>query len=199
MSENETILQIDIDAELKKIMQQLDRLPDQIKAPGVLAAAINMTASEMKRKLGQKVRKRYAITDNRILTEKKRGGMFVEKATGEEPAAALISRGTMVDVMAYTTRKNTDSTAAMLKVLNENSLTELTVDGRKAFETTFKSGHTAIVQRKGEKRLPVKKLLAPAVPWIYGKSYENAEQDYYAILQKYIQRQVERTLERSGA
>lgn len=105
-----TLLEIDVDQEIEKILKQLNSLPDQLKAPGVLAKALNMTA-----------------------------------------------------------------------------------------ETTFKSGHTAIVQRRGKGRLPVKKLLAPAVPFLYGKSYEEAEMDYYAILQKHIQRQVDRTLERRAA
>lgn len=192
-------LEIDVDREVEKIIRQLNSLPDQIKAPGVLAEALNMTANEMKRKLGQKARKKYAITDDRILKEKKRGGMFLERATGNDPVAALRSKGTMVDVMAYMTRRNEGPTAAMLKVLNESSMTALEIGGRKAFEATFKSGHTAIVQRRGKERLPVKKLLAPAAPHLYGKSYEEAEMDYYAILQKHIQRQVERTLERRAA
>ena len=55
------------------------------------------------------------------------------------------------------------------------------------------------VEGIGSHTVPVKKLLAPAVPFLYGKSYEEAEMDYYAILQKHIQRQVERTLERRAA
>ena len=207
MSEYQSILQIDTDAELQKIMRQLNDLPNQLKAPSVLATALNATANEMKRKMGQKVRKKYAVTDDRILQEKKRGGMFLERATGGTLEASLISKGPMVDVMAYTTRRNTGTVAAMLKVLNESSMTALEAGGRKAFEATFvnvdengqRTEHTAIIQRRGKERLPVKKLLAPAAPILYGKSYEEAEMDYYAILQKHIQRQVERTLERSAA
>lgn len=199
MSEYQNILQIDTDAELKKIMRQLNSLPDQLKAPSVLATALNATANEMKRTMGKKTRKKYAITDDRILQERKRGGMFLERATGTTLEASLISKGTMVDVMAYMTQRNAGTTAAMLKVLNESNMTALEVNGRKAFETTFKSGHTAIVQRRGPDRLPVKKLLAPAVPFLYGKSYEEAEMDYYAILQKHIQRQVEKVMERRAA
>lgn len=191
-----TIVQIDVEGELQKIIAQLNSLPDQLKAPDVLARAINASANEMKRKMGQKVRKRYAVTDKRSLTDKSRGAMYLERANGATTSAALISKGAMQDVMAYMTRKNEGGTAAMLKVLNESSMTALEVEGRKAFETTFKSGHTAIVQRRGEDRLPVKKLLAPAVPFLYGKTYDEAELDYYTILQKHIQRQVDRVLEK---
>ena len=199
MSEHQNILQIDTDVELQNIIRQLDSIPNQLKAPSVLASALNATANEMRRTMGKKARKRYAITDDRILKEKKRGGMFLERATGDTLEAGLLSKGAMVEAMAYMTRRNTDTTAAMLKVLNESQLTALEVGGRKAFETTFDSGHTAIVRRLGENRLPIYPLMSPAVPLLYGKSYEEAEMDYYAILQKHIRRQIERTLERKAA
>lgn len=194
MSDTQTILQIDTQAEIEKIIRQLDTLPNKLKAPSVLASAINATANEMKKAIGKRARKRYAISDKKILTKKDRGGMYLERATGSSSTATLISRGSMVEVMAYMTRKNTENTAAMLKVLNESAMTALEVGGRKAFQTTFQSGHTAIVQRVGSNRLPIKSLMAPAVPMLYGKSYEEAELDYYAILQRQIQREVERVL-----
>ena len=98
MSEHQNILQIDTDAELQKIIRQLDSIPDQLKAPSVLASALNATANEMKRTMGKKARKRYAITDDRILKEKKRGGMFLERATGGTLEAGLLSKGTMVEI-----------------------------------------------------------------------------------------------------
>ena len=195
---SESVIQIDTQAEIEKIIRQLDTLPNRLKAPSVLATAINAAANEMKRKIGQKARKRYAISDKKILTDKKRGGMYLERAKGADTSATLISRGGMVEVMAYMTRRNTETTAAMLKVLNESAMTALEVDGRKAFEATFQSGHTAIVQRAGRARLPVKSLMAPAVPMLYGKTYEEATQDYYSILQKHIQREVERVLDGFG-
>lgn len=198
MSENGTMLEIDTQAEIEKIIRQLETLPNRLKAPSVLAAAINAAANEMKRKIGQKTRKRYAISDKKILTDKKRGGMYLERSKGADTSATLISRGGMVEVMAYMTRRNTETTAAMLKVLNESAMTALEVDGRKAFEATFKSGHTAIVQRVGRARLPVKSIMAPAVPMLYGKTYEEATQDYYSILQKHIQREVERVMDGFG-
>lgn len=195
---SESVIQIDEQAEIQKIIRQLNTMPNQLKAPGVLASAINATANEMKRKIGQRTRKRYAISDKKILTDRKRGGMYLERAKGADTSATLISRGGMVEVMAYMTRRNTETTAAMLKVLNESAMTALEVDGRKAFEATFQSGHTAIVQRVGRARLPVKSLMAPAVPMLYGKTYEEATQDYYSILQKHIQREVERVLDGFG-
>nr|DAO33943.1 MAG TPA: minor tail protein [Caudoviricetes sp.] len=171
----------------------------------------------MKRKIGQRTRKRYAISDKKILTDRKQGGMYLERATGTSTEATLISMGGMVEVMAYMTRRNTETTAAMLKVLNESSFVGLGEKrGPKAFVATFESGHTAIVQRvsgefytrgrakREEKYGPkadmtkIRKLMAPAVPMLYGKTYEEATQDYYSILQKHIQREVERVLDGFG-
>ena len=145
---SESVIQIDEQAEIQKIIRQLNTLPNQLKAPGVLASAINATANEMKRKIGQRTRKRYAISDKKILTDRKQGGMYLERATGTSTEATLISMGGMVEVMAYMTRRNTETTAAMLKVLNESSFVGLGEKrGPKAFVATFESGHTAIVQR----------------------------------------------------
>ncbi len=216
MSEKGTMLEIDTQAEIEKIIRQLDTLPNRLKAPDVLASALNATANEMKRKIGQRTRKRYAISNKKVLTDRKMGGMYLEKATGSNGSATLFSRGGMLEVMNYMTRKNTKTTAAMLKVLNESSFVTLEKNGSKAFEATFESGHTAIVQRvpgefytRGrEKReekygkkadmTKIKTLMAPAVPMMYGKTYEEATQDYYSILQKHIQREVERVLDGFG-
>ena len=122
---SESVIQIDEQAEIQKIIRQLNTLPNQLKAPGVLASAINATANEMKRKIGQRTRKRYAISDKKILTDRKQGGMYLERATGTSTEATLISMGGMVEVMAYMTRRNTETTAAMLKVLNESSFVGL--------------------------------------------------------------------------
>lgn len=153
---SESVIQIDTQAEIEKIIRQLDTLPNRLKAPDVLASALNATANEMKKKIGQRTRKRYAISNKKILTDRKMGGMYTKKATGSNGEATLFSRGGMLEVMNYMTRKNTETTAAMLKILNDSPMTALEVDGRKAFEATFQSGHTAIVQRMSNARLPIK-------------------------------------------
>ena len=47
MSDTQTILQIDTQAEIEKIIRQLDTMPNKLKAPSVLASAINATANEL--------------------------------------------------------------------------------------------------------------------------------------------------------
>lgn len=194
MSGEQPFLQIEIEGEIQKIIQKLDTLQNRLKAPSVLAKAMNSTANEIKRKIGKDARKKYAITDDRILKDKSRGGMYLERASGVDPMATLISKGAMLDAMAYMTKPNSQTTAAMLKVLNESNMTALEVDGRKAFEATFRSGHIAIVQRRGPDRLPVKKLLSPAAPHIFGRTYQEMDMEYYEILQKHIDKQVEKAI-----
>ncbi len=194
---SEKMISIDMEAELRKIVTQLNSLPDMIKAPDVLARALNKTAFEAKRKLGKEVQKEYALTDTAALTQKKRGGMYLEKATGGDPAAVLHAKGPMLNALAYTTQPNSGPVAAMMKVLSESHMTAVEVDGRKAFLTKFLSGHVALAQRKGPERLPIKTLQAPAVPMLYGKVYEAVEPDVYSILQKHIQRQVSQVLGRT--
>ena len=53
MSENGAMLEINTQAEIEKIIRQLDTLPNRMKAPDVLASALNATANEMKRKIGK--------------------------------------------------------------------------------------------------------------------------------------------------
>ena len=59
MSGTQTVLQIDAQAEIEKIIRQLDTLPNKLKAPSVLASAINATANEMKKAIGKRARKRF--------------------------------------------------------------------------------------------------------------------------------------------
>ena len=69
----------------------------------------------------------------------------------------------------------------------------LEAGGLKAFITTFRSGHTAIVQRRGAERLPVKKLLSPAVPHMMGNEEVRAEAEAlaYETLQREIGKRIE--------
>ena len=66
----------------------------------------------------------------------------------------------------------------------------------KAFVTKFASGHVAIVQRKGAERLPVKKLLSPAVPLMLGNETvrNQAEVLAYEILQGEIDKRIQKVL-----
>lgn len=168
MSGTEALIRIDVEEELQKIIQQMNSLPDQIAAPNILRNALNATARKVRRQMVSYVKGEYAIKNTKALRDVAQGGPKVLTASSANLSAAIRSRGPMQDIMSFMTRPNTKTGAARAKILSSGSLKPLEMDDLKAFVTTFASGHTAIVQRKGKSRLPVKKLLSPAIPHILG-------------------------------
>ena len=51
MSGNELLIHIDVEEELQRIIQQLNRLPDQIAAPNILRNALNSTARKVRKQM----------------------------------------------------------------------------------------------------------------------------------------------------
>lgn len=104
----------------------------------------------------------------------------------------------MQEIMAFMTRPNQGSGAAAAQVLASGSMKPLEVDGLKAFATRFASGHVAIVQRKGADRLPIKKLLSPAVPHMLGNETvrSKAEALAYEALQAEIDKRIQKVLDK---
>lgn len=164
MSGNELLIHIDVEEELQRIIQQLNRLPDQIAAPNILRNALNSTARKVRKQMVTDVKGEYAIKNTKALRDVAQGGPKVLTASSANLSAAIRSRGPMQDIMSFMSRPNTQTGAAEAKILSSGSLKPLEMDDLKAFVTRFASGHTAIVQRRGKSRLPVKKLLSPAIP-----------------------------------
>lgn len=185
-------LEIDTEAEIQKIIQKLDNLQDQIGSPKILKNALNSTARKVRRQLVQDVPKEYSLKDKKALRDENRGGPKVLTATAADLTATVRSRGGMQDIMAFMTKPNTRTGAAAAKVLNASGMKPLEMGDLKAFVTTFASGHTAIVQRRGSSRLPVKKLLSPAVPHLLGneKVRERAEAMAYETLVAEIDKRI---------
>lgn len=188
MSE-QSVLQIDTDEELKKIIRQLDSLPDMIAAPNILKNALNSTARQVRKQIIKDSKDRYALKEKKALqTESK-----TLSASVSTLEAAVLAKGSMRDIMDYMTRPNTASGAAAAKILNESDMKSLEVGSLKAFVTKFASGHVAIVQRRGKERLPVKKLLSPAVPHMMGNEEVRGQAEIlaYDILQAEIRKRIE--------
>ena len=199
MSGRESIVQIDVDAELQKIIRQLNSLPDQIAAPDILKNALNATARKVRKQLVKDAKGQYAIKDTEVLKDEDRGAPKVLAATTANMSAAIQSRGPMQEIMTFMTRPNQGAGAAAAKVLASGGMKSLEIDGLKAFVTKFASGHVAIVQRRGPDRLPVKKLLSPAVPFMLGNEavISQAEALTYETLQAEIQKRIDKTLGRA--
>jgi hypothetical protein len=196
VSGTEALISIDTEAELEKIIQQLNSLPDQIAAPNILKNAINATARKVRKQLVKDAKGEYAIKNTAALKDESNGAPKVLTASTVNLSAAVQSRGPMQEIMTFMTRPNTKTGAAAAQVLASGSMKPLEMDGLKAFVTQFASGHVAIVQRKGAERLPVKKLLSPAVPFMLGNETvrEKAETLAYETLQGEIDKRIKQVL-----
>lgn len=188
------ILEIDTDAEIEKIIRQLNSLRDQIAAPNILKNALNTTARRVRTQLVKDTKKRYALVDEKALKDTAKGAPKVLTDTASTLSATVRSKGPMQDIMAFMTTPNSRTGAAAAKVLNSGTMAPLEKGNLKAFVTRFASGHTAIVQRKGPDRLPVKKLLSPAVPHMIGNEEvrSKAEELAYSILQREIEKRIQK-------
>ena len=100
----------------------------------------------------------------------------------------------MQDIMTFMTRPNTVTGAAAAKVLKNGSMKDLEKGDLKAFVTRFASGHVAIVQRRGKERMPIKKLLSPAVPHLLNNEEVRTQAEVlaYDILQNEIQKRIQK-------
>lgn len=190
------MIRIDVEGELEKIIQRLNRLPDQIAAPNILKNAINSTARKVRKQLVKDAKGEYAVKNTKALKDESQGGPKVLTATTANMSAAIQSRGPMQDIMAFMTRPNTKTGAAAAQVLASGGMKPLEMGDLKAFVTKFASGHVAIVQRKGPERLPVKKLLSPAVPLMLGNETvrNQAEVLAYEILKGEIDKRIQKVL-----
>jgi hypothetical protein len=212
VSEQETFLQIDTDAEIAAIIGKLNKLPDQIAAPNILKNALNATARKVRKQIVKDAAGQYAIKDKSILKQEDQGAPKVYTASAADLAATIRSRGPMQDIMAFMTKPNSDTGAAAAKVLQSGTLTTLEAGGLKAFVTTFANGHTAIVQRhppaeystgrntragrygEGADMTKIKKLLSPAVPHMLGNEKVMAQSETltYETLQAEIQKRIDK-------
>lgn len=196
MSSTEAIISIDVEEELQKIIQRLNRLQDQIAAPNILKNALNATARKVRKQLVKDAKGEYAIKNAKVMKDESQGAPKVLTASTANMSAAIRSRGPMQDIMTFMTKPNTKTGAAAAQVLASGGMKPLKMDGLKAFVTKFASGHVAIVQRKGADRLPVKKLLSPAVPFMLGNETVRgqAEALAYETLQAEIDKRIQEVL-----
>ena len=148
---DQSVLQIDTDEELARVMRQLKTLPQQLGAPNVLKNALNSTARKVRRQIIKDSKGRYALKEKKALQSESK----ILSASASTLEAAVLAKGPMRDIMDFMTQPNTDTAAAAAKVLNSGAMKPLEAGGLKAFITTFRSGHTAIVQRRG---LPCKHI-----------------------------------------
>lgn len=123
-----------------------------------LAKVVNKTAKEAKKVLAKQSNSEYATTELGL-----RGfnnAMKVKTATGKNPVAEIISKDGSRELYKFkvspktATRKNGRRPRMFkAKVLKASSFKKMQTADIKAFVTTFKSGHTTLVERTPGKRM----------------------------------------------
>ena len=179
-----------------------------------LAKVVNKTAKEAKKVLAKQSNSEYATTDLGL-----RGfnnAMKVKTATGKNPVAEIISKDGSRELYKFkvspktATRKNGRRPRTFkAKVLKASSFKKMQTADIKAFVTTFKSGHTTLVERTPGKRMrnrrgkgitkhnmALKALYAVPVPnMLAGEhGYLKASSMIDDVLQKNIDMEIEKLL-----
>ncbi len=194
-------IEIDMKAQLLKIEQSLGSLKS--KAPGVLSKAINETAKDARTSLAKKAQGSYEVKSSKFSKV-----MTLKNASAGRLTAQLRAKGSPMELKDFKVSPATvpafdarpDVTKG--KVLKSSSMKPLQMGNLKAFVAKFKSGHVSVVQRKGPQRLPVKKLLSPAIPQMLGSEkqvFGVIRPDIEKNLQKNIGIQIEKLLKREAA
>lgn len=179
-----------------------------------LAKVVNKTAKEAKKVLAKQSNSEYATTDLGL-----RGfnnAMNIKTATGKNPVAEIISKDGSRELYKFkvspktATRKNGRRPRTFkAKVLKASSFKKMQTADIKAFVTTFKSGHTTLVERTPGKRMrnrsgkgitkhnmALKALYAVPVPnMLAGEhGYLKASSMIDDVLQKNIDMEIEKLL-----
>lgn len=210
----ESILQIDTDEELAKIMRKMVLLRDQLTAPKTLANALNAAGRKVRKQIIIDAKDQYAVKNKKVFSDKNEGAPRLFTASAAKLTAQIRSMGPMQDIMTFMTKPNSETGAAAAKVLSSSSMKSLECSNLKAFVTQFASGHVAIVQRDpsgkystgaaariekygpGADMTKVKKLLSPAVPHMLANETvrSTAEAMTYEVLQEEIRKRIEKAM-----
>lgn len=157
---DQSILQIDTDEELARVMRQLKTLPQQLGAPNVLKNALNSTARKVRRQIIKDSKGRYALKEKKALQSESK----ILSASASTLEAAVLAKGPMRDIMDFMTQPNTDTAAAAAKVLNSGTMKPLEAGGLKAFITTFRSGTPPLCSGAARNASPSKAAFARRSP-----------------------------------
>lgn len=198
-----SMLIVDLDAYYEEVEKTLGDLKSE--TPKVIRSALSNTARRVRKRVVKEADSRYAYQDNGAWKASNAGAIKLKaKTRGDALYTRLVSTGPMSELLdfmvspaAYAPDNRPDAHSA--KVLSSGALKVL-ADKPKPFVTRFKSGHIAIVQRKGKKRLPVHSLLAPSVPSMVQNAglRETAEELMATELPEQIQKAIQRTLKKAG-
>lgn len=191
------VFTIDDSGMIKQIGEALGEY--RSKAPTVLKQALNATAKDARTLLAVKAKDVYVVQKSKF-----NKAMTLKNATASRLSALIVTTGEPLELIDFKTNpkkppvpsNRPDATTA--KALVKGSLKRLEMGDVRAFVTQFKSGHIAIVQRRTEKRLPVKKLFSSSIPKMVGdekKVYGVVQPNIAKMLNDNIQKYIKKTME----
>lgn len=165
------------------------------KVPSALQRALNRAASNVKTNLVKQATEQYTIKAKDV-----RETIKIYNANTQNIMAVVESKGRRIPLINFNVRPRNYSPKAPPKVLQ----VEVKRDGLKslhgAFINTGKSGKQHVLKRTGESRYPIHIKYGPSVPEMLGNKNikEYVEQEAYKMLDKRIEHEINRLIERSN-
>lgn len=185
----------------RNMLARIERKLGQMRseAPKVLKDAINQTAKQARKDLATEAQKTYVVKSGRF-----NRAMKIKNATAGNLEATIKATGKVMGLKDFKVSPATMRTGAnrpeilKAKVLKAGSMKSLEMGKLKAFITKFSSGHLAVAQRRGTKRLPIKTLSSNSIPTMLGNEkrvYGIVEPNIKKNLKDNVQKQVRKVLE----
>lgn len=181
---------------LAKVEKKLGSMKSE--AGNVLKKALNDTAKQARKQLAEEAQKTYVVKSGKF-----NKSMKIKNATAGNLKAVINSSGGVMELKdfkvspaKYATGLNRP-TAIKAKVLKSGGMKTLEKGGIKAFIGKFANGHVSVMQRRGNERLPVKKLLSPSIPKMIGSEkrvYGIVQPDIGKNLQMNVQKHIAKVL-----
>lgn len=221
-TQTNSLIEIDVDDEIRRIIEQLDGLTNKVGAAKILKAALDTATARMRKDMIEGVLERYTFKKKSALNKESK----VKKASGANLQAAVVVKGSMREIKEFKFRRNGKNSAASGQVLKSSGLKLLAKDRLKAFVATFHNSdsdesknHVTIVRRvPGEEyseegkrkrwnkygpKIDITKIMpiySPSVPHMIGSQevQQKAQENAYEVLQAEIQRHIARVLEQGG-
>lgn len=191
------VFTIDDKGMVESISHQLGEYHD--KAPAVLKQALNATAKDARSMLANQAKDVYVIQKSKF-----NKAMTIKNASARRLEALIVTAGAPLELIDFKSNPKKPPTGTERpdvttgKVLVKSSMKRLEMGDLKAFVARFKSGHVSIVQRRGPKRLPLRKLLSPSIPKMIGNEqevYGEVEPKIAELLEANIRKYIKKTVE----
>jgi hypothetical protein len=182
-------IEIDIN-NLAQVELALRKTPEKINQ--VLSRAVNRAATNAKSNMSKKVREEYAIKASDI-----KNAVNITRATTSKPDATVKSAGKKINLAKFrispTAPRPNNPPKDGYKVQVKKS------EGLKVVPRGFlvnSNGGLAFFQRTGSSRMPIKRLMGPAVPEMIGNKsvIEWVENEAQKMLNSRVEHELQRTL-----